>query len=179
MKNLTLSLLLGLIFTVFATTARAQDPPEQARNFQINATHTGAVSSEHLTPPLKQRWVVNFGQPISYPLIADGKVFVTVKVPTGQGTTLYALNSTTGTIVWSFALGGNSWWSAACYENGRVFTVNGSGMLRAFDAATGGQIWTTQLPGQFAFSSAPSVYQGVIYLGGAGSGGTVYAAADD
>jgi hypothetical protein len=107
MKNSTLPLLASICI-LFATTARAQNAPEQARNFQINTTHTGSISSDHLTPPLKQRWVVNFGQPISYPLIADGKVFVTVKVPTGQGTTLYALNSTNGAIVWSSALGGDS-----------------------------------------------------------------------
>ena len=90
MKNLTNSLV-GLISLLFATTAYAQAPPEQARNFQINATHTGAISSEHLTPPLRQRWVVNFGRSISYPLIADGKVFVTVKNSSGLGTTLFCV----------------------------------------------------------------------------------------
>ena len=97
MKNLTLSfLLVGLIFLAFATTSQAQAPPEQARQFQINTTHTGSISVENLAPPLAQRWVVNFGRPISYPLIADGKVFVTVKNAAGHGTTLYALNATNG-----------------------------------------------------------------------------------
>lgn len=174
MKNLTLSIL-GFICIVFATTARAQVAPEQARNFQINATHTGAISSEHLTPPLKQRWVVNFGQPISYPLIADGKVYVTVKNGVGSGTTLFALDATSGANVWSSALGGLRPWSAACYENGRVFAVNSDGLLRAFDGATGNLIWSVQLPGQSSFSAPPTVSQGVIYVSGAGSGGTVYA----
>jgi hypothetical protein len=106
MKKLTLSLL-ALLCTLFTTTALAQDAPEQARNFQINATHTGAISSEHLTPPFKQRWVVNFGRSISYPLIADGKVYVTVKNASGTGTTLYALDGTNGATVWSYALGGS------------------------------------------------------------------------
>ncbi len=168
MKNQTLSLLLllGLIFTVFATMARAQDPPEQARNFQINATHTGAISSEHLIPPLKQRWVVNFGQPISYPLIADGKVYVIIKNAVGQGTTLFGLNATNGATVWSSALGGDSWWSAACYENGRVFALNGSGLLRALDGATGNLIWSVQFP-QSIWDAPPTAFQGVIYVSGA------------
>ena len=174
MKNITLSLLL-LSCAIFATTARAQ-APDQARNYQINETHSGSVTTAHLTPPLRQRWTVNFGQPISYPLIADGRVFVTVKnVPITSGTTLFALDATTGAVIWSFNLGGSFFWSGSCYENGRVFALNGSGLLRAFDAATGNVVWTSQLPGQFAFSSAPTVYQGVIYTGGAGSGGTVYA----
>jgi len=174
MKKSTLSRLL-LICAVFATTARAQ-APDQARNYQINETHTGSVTTAHLTPPLRQRWSVNFGQPISYPLIAGGRVFVTVKnVPITQGTTLFALDATNGAILWSFNLGGSFFWSGSCYENGRVFGLNGSGLLRAFDAATGNVVWTRQLPGQFSFSSAPTVYQGVIFTGGAGSGGTVYA----
>ena len=174
MKNTALPLL-ALICTVFATTTHAQVAPEQAVNFQINASHTGAVSSEHLTPPLKQRWVVNFGRSISYPLIADGKVYVTVKNATGSGTTLYALNQTNGVTVWSYALGGSFFWSGACYENGRVFALNGDGLLRAFDGATGNLIWNVQMPNQYSFSAPPTVYQGVIYVSGAGSGGTVYA----
>ena len=174
MKNLP-RCLAGLISIVFAVSAHGQ-VPEQARNFQINATHTGSVSADHLTPPLRQRWSINFGQSISYPLIADGKVFVTVKNANfGTGTTLFAINATNGATVWSFALGGSSPWSAACYENGRVFAVNGDGVLRAFDGATGSLIWNVQLTGQFSFSAPPTVNQGVIYLSGAGSGGTVYA----
>lgn len=174
MKKLTL-LLLALFCTLFTTTALAQDAPEQARNFQINATHSGAISSEHLTPPLKQRWVVNFGRSISYPLIADGKVYVTVKNASGYGTMLYALNGTNGATLWSYALGGTYFWSAACYENGRVFAVNGDGLLRAFDGTAGNLIWSVQLPGQYSFSAPPTVSQGVVYVSGAGSGGTVYA----
>jgi len=174
MKKTILSLLL-LICAVFATTARAQ-APDQARNYQINETHTGSITTNNLTPPLRQRWVVNFGQPISYPLIADGRVFVTVKnPPITQGTTLYAINATNGAILWSFNLGGSFFWSGSCYENGRVFALNGSGLLRAFDAATGTVVWSRQLPGQFSFDSAPTVHQGVIYTAGAGSGGTAYA----
>lgn len=165
MKNSILSLL-GLICIVFATTARAQVTPEQARNFQINTTHTGAVSSEHLIPPLKQRWVVNFGQPISYPLIADGKVYVTVKNGVGHGTTLFALDAANGGLVWSAALGGDFWWSAACYENGRVFALNGSGLLQAFDGATGNAIWSRLLASS-SFEAPPTVFQGVVYVSGA------------
>lgn len=128
-----------------------------------------------MTPPLKQRWVVNFGQPISYPLIADGKVFVTVKNAVAQGSTLFALDATNGATLWSFALGGFSRLAGTSYENGRVFAINGDGLLCAFDGATGNVIWSIQLPGQFSFSSAPTVSQGVIYTGGSGSGGTAYA----
>jgi len=113
---------------------------------------------------------------MSYPLIADGKVFVTVKDgPVNAGTTLYALNATNGATIWSFNLGGTVPWGAASYENGRVFALNYSGLLRAIDAATGNLIWSVLLQNQSAFTSAPTVSNGVVYTGGAGSGGTVYA----
>ncbi|HSE17921.1 MAG TPA: PQQ-binding-like beta-propeller repeat protein [Pyrinomonadaceae bacterium] len=169
MKNLP-RLLPALIFTLFATTVSAQ----QARNLQIDATHTGSTTTPHLTPPLRQRWSVNFGERISYPLIVDGKVFVTVS-NAGSGTTLFALNAANGGLLWSFDLSGSFRWSGLCYENGRVFAVNGSGLLRAFDGTSGAVIWQVQLPGQFAFSAPPTVSEGVIYVGGAGSGGTLYA----
>lgn len=178
MKKLTLSLSV-LICILSAVSVQAQVEPDQARNYQINETHTGSSSSPGLTPPLKQKWSVNFGQSISYPIIADGRVFVTVRNVSVYGTKLYALNATDGATLWSFELGGQYYWSALCYENGRVFGINGSGLLRAFDGATGSVIWSRQLPGQYSFSSAPSVYQGVIYTGGAGSGGTVYAVSAD
>jgi outer membrane protein assembly factor BamB len=172
MKKLPLFLLV-VIFTLFATNTSAQ-VVNQARNYQNDATHTGSVTTDNLTPPLRQRWSVDFGESISYPLIADGKVFVTVR-NASSGTTLYALDTTFGGLIWSFDLSGSFRWSGLCYENGRVFAVNGSGLLRAFDGTSGAAIWQVQLPDQFVFSAPPTVSQGVIYVGGAGSGGTLYA----
>lgn len=162
MNKLTI-VLTGLISILLTTSAVAQVPADQARNFQIDATHTGSVTSPDLIPPLKQRWVVNFGQPISYPLIADGRVFVTVKDPAGNGTNLFALDPTNGAILWSSPLGGTSWWSGSCYENGRVFALNGSGLLRAFDAATGTLIWSALIGGSIE-NAPPTAFQGVIYV---------------
>src|SRR5262245_6515464 len=178
MKKLTLSLV-GLICLLFTVSVSAQVAPEQARNFQINETHTGSYSSPDLAPPVTQKWSVNFGQRISYPLIADNKVFVTVRNASVYGTKLYALNAADGSTLWSFDLAGVYYWSALCYENGRVFALNQDGLLRAFDGVSGTLIWSRQLPGQYSFSSPPTVYQGVIYTGGAGSGGTAYAVSAD
>ena len=134
MKKLTLSVFL---FTsiLFAISVQAQVGPEQARNYQINETHTGSINSPGLTPPLRPKWSRNFGQKMSYPLIAGGKVYVTVRnAPAlGFGTELYALNAADGATLWSYSLGSFSYWSAICYENGRVFAVNADGLLRAID----------------------------------------------
>ena len=178
MKKLPLSLLV-LTSILFAISVQAQVAPEQARNYQINETHTGSINSAGLTPPLRPQWSRNFGQKMSYPLIADGKVFVTVRNESVYGTQLYALSAVDGSTLWSYSLTGTYYWSTLCYENGRVFALNFDGLLRAFDATNGNLIWSRQLPGQYAFSSAPTVFQGVIYVGGAGSGGTAYAVSAD
>jgi hypothetical protein len=103
MKKLKL-FLLTLVTTLLATAAHAQIAQDQARNYQINETHTGSINVPNLLPPLKQKWSVNFGQDMSYPLIADGKVFVTVRHASVYGTTLYALNATDGATLWSYEL---------------------------------------------------------------------------
>jgi len=105
---------------------------------------------------------------MSYPLIAGGKVFVTVRNVSAFGTELYALNAADGATLWSYSLGGFSYWSAICYENGRVFALNSDGLLRAIDGDNGAVIWSQQVPG-LTFTSAPTVFQGVVYVGN-GSG---------
>lgn len=177
MKNLTLSLLV-FTFILFAISVQAQVGAEQARNYQINETHTGSINSPGLTPPLRPKWSRSFGQKMSYPLIADGKVFVTVRNVSAFGTELYALNAADGATLWSYSLGGFSYWSAICYENGRVFALNSDGLLRAIDGDNGTVIWTKQLPG-LTFTSAPTVFQGVVYVASGANGGNASAVSAD
>ena len=102
MKKLILSLIVSILFAV---SVQAQVAPEQARNYQINEAHTGAINVSGVLPPLKQKWSRNFGQDMSYPLIVDGKVFVTVRYAGVFGTELYALNAADGATLWS-----TPWW---------------------------------------------------------------------
>ena len=148
--------------------------------YQVNAAHTGNQPNVRLATPLVQKWSVNLNGKVSYPLIADGKVFVTVAHNGGStpnyGTTFYALNEATGATAWGpLELSGTYYWSNAAYDAGAVYILTYNGVLRALDAGTGTQRWITQLPGQYAFSSPPTASNGYVYVGGAGSGGTVYA----
>jgi outer membrane protein assembly factor BamB len=178
MKKLTLSLFV-LTSILFALSVQAQVGPEQARNYQINETHTGSINSPGLIPPLRPKWTLNFGRKMSYPLIANGKVYVTMRYATNVfGTDLYALNAADGATLWSYPLGGSFYWSAICYENGRVFALNNSGMLRAFDGDNGTVIWSQQVTG-LEFNSAPTVFQGVIYVASGANGGRVTAVSAD
>jgi outer membrane protein assembly factor BamB len=169
---------------VFTATSTATRPPTAtvpagqlgaAVAYQMDPAHSGSTQSQALALPLGQKWSVDLTNAISYPIIAQGKVFVTVRNPSDYGTKLHALDAATGNAVWSVPLSGTYYWSNAAYDDGRLFVVNYDGLLKAFDAATGAALWSRQLPGQYAFSSPPTASRGIVYLGGAGSGGTLYA----
>ncbi|MBC6457213.1 PQQ-binding-like beta-propeller repeat protein [Actinomadura sp. HBU206391] len=150
----------------------------QSVAYQINARHNGhlpggvAASSLGGTP----MWSRDLGGAVSYPIVAGGRVFVTAAKPDVYGTRLHALDAATGTELWDpIDLGGTYWWSALAYGGGRLYALNGDGRLSAFRPGSGKQLWSVDLPGQWSFSSAPTYRDGVVYTGGAGSGGTLYA----
>ena len=155
-----------------------------AVTYQINARHTGATLISGLRPPLKIKWSVDLGATVSYPLIANGKVYVLAGCDGAGKVNLYALNGLTGAIDWGpiEILEGAYCWAAAAYDHGMVFVVpdssspfGSSGAMFAFDANDGHQIWSVLLSGQYLFSSPPTALNGIVYTGGAGVGGTVYA----
>ncbi|HEU0316365.1 MAG TPA: PQQ-binding-like beta-propeller repeat protein, partial [Solirubrobacteraceae bacterium] len=152
------------------TGVAAASAPDQAVAYQIAPTHDGNAANAGILAPLAQAWSVALPAASSYPLIVNGMVFVTA-----ADKTLYALNQATGQTVWSHAIGGTYPWSGLAYDRGQVFALNTDGILTAFDAAAGSIRWSRQLPGQYSFTSAPTATDGIVYVGGAGSGGTLYA----
>lgn len=157
-------------------------PPAAASRsvaYQIDPAHSGhARSGGTLAFPAQKAWSVALPDAASYPLVAGGKVFLLVRASAsgGYGARLYALDLATGTTSWGpVAIAGTYFWSAHAYEDGKLFVVSGDGRLSSFDAATGAPGWSVSLPGQYAFSAAPSAEGGTVYVGGAGVGGTLYA----
>lgn len=142
-------------------------PADQSGAYQVDAAHDGHISDAGLAAPLTQAWSITLPDAISYPLIVNGMVFVTV-----ANNTLYALNQATGSTVWSRATGGAI---GLTYDRGRLFVESYGGLLTALDPATGAIEWSKQLTGQTSFSSAPTAANGIVYTGGSGSGGVVYA----
>jgi len=176
--NYTFQVMSTSSFCPSIPTATPTPPPTKgtAVAYQIDATHSGAQFDSVTTPPLIERWSRNLGGQISYPLIAGGRIFVTVANQSGNGSMLYALDEANGASVWGpVDLGGSRAWSNAAYDAGRVFAVNHDGVLRAFDAVSGALLWSTQLPDQNAFFSPPTASGGVVYTGGSGLGSTLYA----
>jgi outer membrane protein assembly factor BamB len=156
----------------------APQPGGPAVAFQIDIAHSGNQTASTLTPPLTRAWSVDFGDSaafVSYPLIVDGRVFVTGSTPNGAVASLRALDLATGNVIWGpVDIGGVDEWSNAAYGDGRLYVLVATGLLTAFDPATGAAIWSTQLPGQSDFSSPPTAAGGMVYAAGFGLDGTVY-----
>jgi outer membrane protein assembly factor BamB len=176
MKQFRIAVL--LLIAPFSTPAA----PPQATAFQITVDHAGVTTSGGaLALQQTPLWTVDLPGNISYPLIAEGGVFVTsAGIPGGgNGTQLYALDAQTGKNLWGpVALPGTYQYSLITYDAGSVFVVNSDGILSSFNAATGAPGWSVQLPGQYSFSSPPTASNGVIYIGGSGDGGTLYAVSE-
>jgi outer membrane protein assembly factor BamB len=159
-----------------------------ATAYQVDPSHDGHQAGGTLNvSSLAKKWSVTLGGTggsaveagdVSYPIVAGGRVFVTVENSQSYGTVLDALNAGTGTTDWSVGLGGLYGFSALTYDGRHVFALNYNGVLTAFVASTGHELWSAQMPGQYAFTAPPTAYDGVVYVSGAGSGGTVYAVSE-
>ena len=177
----------ALVACLIATsTAGAGD----ATTFQLNPAHTG-YSPDSLPRSLRQRWSLDLGRQVSYPLIADGKVFVLVQgvqLP-GRADPVYALfgiDQETGQILWRQLLDfPGPWPSPLAYDNGRIFLATAydvpaehtaRGAVEAYDARTGARLWRSGgLNHSWMFNGPPVAEGGVVYATGAGFGGSVYA----
>ncbi len=150
--------------------------------FQNNVVHDGSDPASPLVPPLTVKWRRNFSGSgvslISYPLIAEGRVFVTTTTTGPNGIErLMALDAHTGSTIWSANVDGLFGFANAAYDSGKVFVVNFDAVVKAFDAATGTLLWSVLLPYPTAIvSAAPVAVNGRVYVCGNGEfGGDLYA----
>ena len=164
------------------------DPGALAVAYQINVAHNGVQTDAALTPPFGLRWRVTLPAQVSYPLIAEGKVFVTAASSMDNATrtpVLYALDQASGRALWSQTLPLGWPRANAAYDGGRIF-VSGTdpvccndGVVLAYAADTGTLLWRIELPWQYATTAAPTAANGVVYVSGSGSGGAVFALSED
>jgi outer membrane protein assembly factor BamB len=111
----------------------------------------------------KVRWTKRIGPTESSPLVADGRVYV----GDWRGK-VYALDESTGRIVWSYQTGGKVK-AGVALSGGRVFVGAYDGHVYALDARTGKLIWRAsgqpRLGSRGTFYSTPAVAYGRVYLG--------------
>lgn len=161
-----------------ASVPTSPSPSRAPASYQLYPTHNAVSRSAPLPPNPQVLWsrtVAGSQSQISYPVVADGRVFVTASTDGGAyGGSLYAFDQATGAPLWGpISLAGTFYVAGVAYEDGLVYTLNYNGALTAFDEATGAVRWTVNLPEQSVFNAAPSAYRGLVYV--AGIGGRLYA----
>jgi outer membrane protein assembly factor BamB len=102
------------------------------------------------------------GNYLASPVVANGIAYV-------GGPGMYALNASTGALIWRVQPGNLSSYVnyAPAVANGLVYWTEGA-ILYASNAATGAQVWSAAVPGGNV-ASTPMVANGAVYIGG-GSG---------
>ncbi len=162
-------------------TPTATPGSDRSVTWQNTPAHDGCNPWSSMAPPLTLKWQHDFTSQgvnaVSYPLIAQGLVIVTTAAYSGNNYTLslVAFDEATGQQKWSANMPGTFGFFNAAYDSGKVFVVNFAGLMNAFDAATGNPLWSVSLPNQYAFTSPPTASNGLVFVGGAGDGGTLYA----
>ena len=178
-RNWLTAIVLGLMaFTDHPATAQS------SVTFQINAEHTGAARfAQGFKAPLQRVWSRTLGETyvryptrISYPVIANGRVFVIVAaVSPSQDRRLFALSAANGEILWSKRVDHRMSPPTLALGTDHLFVVTGGGRVQALDPGTGTQLWTTVLKDQYHFRHPPTPRGQRLYIGGSGSGGTLFA----
>jgi len=162
-----------------ALSVSIHNPAPDAVALQMTPDHAGAISFKSMSFPTSNTWSVDLGGQPSYALIADGKVFVTVKIGVGSatGSQLVALDQASGKIVWG-PIQLPQGWAFPAYDGGKVFVITsfgvGPGTLQSYDAETGETDWTTIFPFGIAFETAPTAANGFVYLVAGNTGAAPY-----
>jgi outer membrane protein assembly factor BamB len=167
-RTLLISVLLA---AAGAGTAEAASPT--TIGYRGNPTHDSRVTGAP-APPLGQLWATNLGAPMSYPVVAEGLVFVSVRNEPGYGTQIFALDAATGAVRWQVDNPGVYWIGGLAYDAGRLYVLGGVGDLRALTPATGAVQWAIDL-GQGSYFSPPVAFDGKVYTVVARSGASLVA----
>jgi len=161
----------------YSPTFDAGGTASDAVAFRVGIDRQGHQAGS-LPLPLQRNWSVDLGGTVYYPLIAAGRIFVTAASPSNADSLLYAIDSRTGTILWGpLDLGGGARTSAIAYDGGRVFALGPSGIVQAYSAANGAQVWASPLRDtrNWLFEMAPVATGGALFVSGAGAGGSEFA----
>jgi outer membrane protein assembly factor BamB len=179
--------LLALMMLVLAAVTAAQGPDwSQWRG----PSRDGAVASFTEPKPwpemLRQTWKVEVGSGYATPLVVGNRIFMFARQ--GENEVMSALDAATGKVLWqtsypaSFTMQkaaarhGPGPKSTPVFANGRLYSIGMTGVVTAYDAATGKQLWqksgSTTVPMYTTHSFSPLVERGVVvfHVGGHNEG---------
>ena len=110
-----------------------------------------------------QRWSLAFGGAVTEtPVINNGVLYAGAETAIGSVTSMFAVNATTGTILWQTATKGHNDYTAPLVVNGIVYASFDDGNLYAFNTTTGKIVWSASIGNEY---SAVAVVNNVLYVG--------------
>lgn len=156
-------------------------PPSTAAQgwgtYQGNASHTGYVPVSATV--IQHLWTRTFSSPLNPVAIERGRVYVSESGRFESNRGLYAVDTRTGSTVWSYPdFGPVSSVNPPAYANGSVYLQTGKGTsdtlppyLYAFDGATGTPRFRVPFAAQWERYLAPTPYLGDVFVNGGYYGG--------
>jgi outer membrane protein assembly factor BamB len=161
--------LIGLaIFGLGVGAAPVGSADSASSTYHVDAARDGVVIfSTPFAPPLKQLWSVDFGGPVSYPVVIGNLAIVIAGGP--LGTHLAALDIKTGKPVWQKLVYADYRYAFLASDAGILFLANEGGPIEAYRGSDGKHLWATLPPYETHFNAPPVAGNGYLYITGTGS----------
>jgi outer membrane protein assembly factor BamB len=179
-QNLRLLLVAAVVSLVSATTASAQDSPQdypQWRGRNRDGSASGFAEPKVWPEKLRLKWKVEVGEGYATPIVVGKTVYTFTRRDGAE--TLTALEAATGKLIWrtgypapykaadAAAKHGAGPKATPLFHNGKLFTVGISGAVSAFNAATGKLLWQKPAPAEhpyFGMAASPIGEKDLVIL---------------
>ncbi|MEO6895065.1 MAG: PQQ-binding-like beta-propeller repeat protein [Caldimonas sp.] len=145
----------------------ARSGSDRAVAFQADAAHSGVSTVVAPVFPPAAAWSRAYAGFLSYPLIADRRVFIMEAPALGNGfvSRLHALDLASGAVAWGPTdLPSQRFGGGLAFDDGHVFVTTVDGEVMSFDAATGSLSWRITLPDSSLNVNAPTASDGLLYV---------------
>src|SRR5262245_24953521 len=170
-QNLRLLLVAAVVSIVSATMASAQDSPQdypQWRGRNRDGAASGFTEPKAWPEKLTRRWKVEVGEGYATPIVVGKTVYAFTRRDGAE--TMTALDATTGALIWrtdypapykaadAAAAHGSGPKATPLFHNGKLYTVGISGVVSAFNSATGKLLWQKPEPPEhpyFGMAASP------------------------
>jgi len=136
----------------------------------VHPSHSGSQQSVTITPPLTRIWTLRFDELVSYPIMAESRVFVALNTTVAlTESVVQALDAASGAVLWSSTIHASVTFTPVmlAYDRGLLFVATESCDVLALEPATGKVRWQTTLATTAPSDALPIAAGGAVMLVGA------------